>query len=68
MSDLPALPTVAPPTVRGRSLAADAFRRFFRHPTGLVGLFIVGFFVIASLLAPVLRPYDATRDRAGSEG
>ncbi len=63
MSDLPALPTVAPPTVRGRSLAADAFRRFFRHPTGLVGLFIVGFFVIASLLAPVLRPYDATRDR-----
>jgi len=40
-----------------------ALQRFFRHPTGVVGLAIVGFFVAISLLAPVLRPYDATRDR-----
>jgi len=62
VSDVPAAVTVAP-SVRGRSLAADAFRRFFKHPTGLVGLFIVGFFVVISLLAPVLKPYDAARDR-----
>ncbi len=49
--------------VRGRSLAADAFRRFFKHPTGLLGLFIVGFFVVVSLLAPVLAPYNPASDR-----
>jgi len=41
----------------------SALQRFFRHPTGVVGLAIVGFFVVISLLAPVLRPYDAARDR-----
>lgn len=51
------------PQVKGQSLGRDALRRFFRHPTGMVGLFIVSFFVLASLLAPVLKPYDATRDR-----
>lgn len=49
--------------VRGRSLGQDAFRRFFRHPTGMLGLFIVLFFVIVSLLAPILRPYSAGTDR-----
>jgi peptide/nickel transport system permease protein len=49
--------------VRGRSLAQDALARFFRHPTGLVGLTIILFFVLASLLAPVLQPYDARTDR-----
>ena len=48
---------------QGRSLGRDALKRFLRHPTGMVGLFIVAFFVLASLLAPVLRPYDAARDR-----
>ena len=42
---------------------AGPVRRFFRHPTGVVGLAIVVFFVAISLLAPVLRPYDASRDR-----
>jgi len=63
VSDVAAATASAASPVRGRSLATDAFRRFFRHPTGLLGLFIVGFFVLASLLAPVLRPYDASRDR-----
>jgi peptide/nickel transport system permease protein len=41
----------------------NALQRFFRHPTGVVGLSIIGFFIVISLLAPVLRPYDASRDR-----
>ena len=49
--------------VRSRSLLQDSLRRFFRNPTGVVGLIIVLFFVLMSLLAPVLRPYDATTDR-----
>jgi peptide/nickel transport system permease protein len=47
----------------GRSQSRLALRRFFRHPTGLVGLAIIAFFVLASLLAPVLSPYDPARDR-----
>ena len=50
-------------TNRAGSLGRDALRRFFRHPTGMVGLFIVAFFVIVSLLAPVLKPYSAGTDR-----
>ena len=49
--------------VQSRSLLQDSLRRFFRNPTGVVGLVIVLFFVLMSLLAPVLRPYDATTDR-----
>jgi peptide/nickel transport system permease protein len=41
----------------------NALQRFFRHPTGVVGLTVIGFFIVVSLLAPVLRPYDASRDR-----
>ena len=48
---------------KGRSLTQDAVARFFRNPTGLVGLSVITFFIAASLLAPVLRPYDASRDR-----
>lgn len=55
--------TAAPEKVKGRSLAQDAFRKFFKSPTGIVGLTIISFVVIASLLAPVLKPYDASRDR-----
>ncbi len=50
-------------TDRNGSLGRDALRRFFRHPTGMVGLFIVAFFVVVSLLAPVLKPYSAGTDR-----
>ena len=48
---------------RGRSQTRDILRRFFRHPTGLVGLAIIAFFIVASLSAPLLRPYDPSRDR-----
>jgi peptide/nickel transport system permease protein len=47
----------------GRSQSRIALRRFMRHPTGLMGLGLIGFFVLASLLAPVLNPYDPARDR-----
>lgn len=48
---------------KGTSLANDALKRFFRNPTALVGLAIISFFILASLLAPILNPYDATKDR-----
>lgn len=54
---------MAKATRAGRSLTQDAIARFFRNPTGLLGLGMVIFFITASLLAPVLRPYDASRDR-----
>ena len=46
-----------------RSQTRIAVRRFLRHTTGVVGLGIISFFVLASLLAPVLQPYDAATDR-----
>ncbi len=48
---------------KGRSLFQDAFRRFFRHTTGVVGLSIIVFLLLATFLAPVLQPYNAQRDR-----
>jgi peptide/nickel transport system permease protein len=47
----------------GLGTRRNALQRFFRHPTGVAGLGIIGFFIVISLLAPVLRPYDAARDR-----
>jgi peptide/nickel transport system permease protein len=41
----------------------DQLRKFFRHSTGVAGLIIVGAFVIVSLIAPLVAPYDATTDR-----
>ncbi len=48
---------------RKQSLTQDLLRRFFRNPTGVVGLAIVLFFVVTALLAPVLSPYNAATDR-----
>jgi peptide/nickel transport system permease protein len=47
------------PLKRGNS----RLKRFFRHPTGVLGLIIVTFLIVVSLLAPVIKPYDAKRDR-----
>lgn len=38
-------------------------RRFFRNRSGVLGGIIVLFFVLVTLLAPVLRPYNAATDR-----
>ena len=51
------------PRLFGESVLGDQLRKFFRHTTGVTGLIIVGAFVVISLLAPVLAPYDASRDR-----
>ena len=48
---------------QNRSATRDVLRRFFRNPTGVVGLIVITFFILMSLLAPVFVPYDATRDR-----
>ena len=50
-------------TEKSRPQWRDQLRRFFRHPTGVVGLGIISFFILASLLAPLLSPYDARADR-----
>ena len=62
-ADSPATTSARAEAVQGRSLFQDSLKRFFRNPTGIVGLVIVLFFVLMSLLAPVLRPYDASTDR-----
>ncbi len=56
-------PSTALGTAAPRSAWRDGVRRFFRHPTGVVGLSIITFFIVISILAPILRPYDAARDR-----
>ncbi len=56
--------TVARPAVeqiKGRSLTQDALRRFFRNPTGILGLSIIIFFVLIAVFAPFLRPLDPLR-------
>ena len=47
--------------VKGRSLTQDALRRFFRNPTGLIGLAIIFIVVFMSVFAPLLRPLDPLR-------
>lgn len=53
--------TVANQPLRGRSLSQDAFRALLRNPTGLLGFAIIVFFVVVSIMAPVLRPGDPLR-------
>ncbi|HET9026859.1 MAG TPA: ABC transporter permease, partial [Trueperaceae bacterium] len=38
-------------------------RRFLKNRSGVIGLAIVLFFTMATLLAPVLKPYSAGTDR-----
>lgn len=38
-------------------------KRFLRNRAGVLGLALIALLVLATLLAPVLRPYDATTDR-----
>lgn len=45
---------------RGTSLWRDAGRRLVRNPAALVGVFLIGSFVIAAALAPVIAPFDPT--------
>ncbi|MBO2520017.1 MULTISPECIES: ABC transporter permease [Limnochorda] len=63
-----ALEGVQPQPVAGhlpksRSPWAQAWRRFRRSRSGMVGLAMVGFLVVMSLLAPIIAPYDPSTDR-----
>jgi peptide/nickel transport system permease protein len=43
---------------RSRGLWSDALRRLMHNGPALVGLALIGLFVLAALLAPVVAPYD----------
>ena len=60
MSDA-TIPHTSDETVRGRSLAQDAFRRFVRHPTGITGTAILIVFLLLTAFAPLLRHEDPLR-------
>ena len=47
--------------VRHHAAAQAAGRRFLRHPTASLGVFILAFFVTLALAAPLVAPYDPTR-------
>ena len=52
---------VAAAQVRRHAAARAAGRRFLRHPTASLGVFILAFFVTLALAAPLVAPYDPTR-------
>lgn len=57
-------PTTEARVRRARSgRVADMVRRLSRHQTGVLGFTIIAAFVVLSLLAPVLHPYDPLKDR-----
>lgn len=53
----------SPPQQRSRLLKNRAVQRFLESTSGLIGLGLTLFIVIAAILAPVLNPYDPSTDR-----
>ncbi len=54
----PAIPAVQPVDQRAsRGLWGDAARRLVRNRPALLGLFFIGVFVLAAILAPIIAPY-----------
>ncbi len=54
----PAIPAVQPVDERAsRGLWGDAARRLVRNRPALLGLFFIGVFVVAAVLAPIIAPY-----------
>lgn len=45
----------------GTSLAMDALRRTFRSPVAILGLVIVGLFVVLAIISPFIAPKDPYR-------
>jgi len=45
-------------TIASRSPLQNALRRFSRHRSAQVGMFILGFLVFIAIFAPALAPYD----------
>ncbi|MGB3615385.1 MAG: ABC transporter permease [Elainellaceae cyanobacterium] len=55
--------TTAPPQGLHRLLKNRAVQRFLESTSGLIGLGLTVFIILAALLAPVLNPYDPASDR-----
>ena len=51
-------PALVIPTRRSQGFWHDALRRLLRNRPALVGLALIGLFVIVAVLAPVIAPYD----------
>jgi len=47
--------------VRRAARASGAGRRFLRHPTAAPGVFILAFFVTVAIAAPLVAPYEPSR-------
>jgi peptide/nickel transport system permease protein len=46
---------------RGVGLWSDALRRMRHSPSAIIGVTIIGFFLLIAIFAPFLAPYDPTR-------
>ena len=46
--------------IHGSSLWRDAANRLRRNPSAMVGLFLIGTFVIVAIFAPLIAPYSPT--------
>ncbi len=55
---LGAVPATKPASRASRGIWRDALSRLLRNRPALVGLFIIGAFVVVAILAPILAPYD----------
>ncbi len=55
-----ALPSAVEPAVRGTSLWRDAAHRLLRNRAALVGIGLIGLFVVVALAAPLIAPYSPT--------
>ncbi|MBB5788610.1 ABC transporter permease [Jiangella mangrovi] len=43
-----------------RSLGREAVRRLFRNPMAIVGMVLIGIFVLVAIFAPLIAPYSPT--------
>lgn len=55
-----ALPSAIEPSVRGTSLWRDAARRLVRNRAAVLGIALIGLFLIAAIFAPIIAPYSPT--------
>ncbi len=54
--------------IAGHSLLQQVWRRFRRHKLALGGLVVVGLFVLMSVFAPMIAPYNPYRSFTRSDG
>ena len=55
-----ALPSALEPAIRGTSLWRDAAHRLRRNPAALVGVFLIGTFILVAIFAPLIAPHSPT--------